>query len=116
MLFNQSPNTVDAFLNLDIVIKRAYLQIGGRYLKKFSRLSVRNDLAWTWFFAEFVKNSDLMWRQSVWSSVIAASVAAQHLKEGGLVSLPGAKPALGPTPGMVGYGMAKVGLDLLPQC
>jgi dihydropteridine reductase len=49
--------------------------------------------------ADLVKNSDLMWRQSVWSSVIATSVAAKHLREGGLLSLPGAKPALGPTPG-----------------
>jgi len=40
-----------------------------------------------------------MWRQSVWSSTIAAKIAAQFLKEGGLLSLPGAKPALGPTPG-----------------
>jgi len=40
-----------------------------------------------------------MWQQSVWSSTIAAKIAAQFLKEGGLVSLPGAKPALGPTPG-----------------
>lgn len=31
---------------------------------------------------DFVKNSDLMWRQSVWSSTIAASIAAKHLKEG----------------------------------
>nr|CAD7196871.1 unnamed protein product [Timema douglasi] len=46
-----------------------------------------------------VKNSDLMWRQSVWSSTIAASIAANHLKDGGLISLPGAKPALGATPG-----------------
>jgi dihydropteridine reductase len=49
--------------------------------------------------SELVKNADLMWRQSVWSSTIAASIAAQYLKDGGLVSLPGAKPALGPTPG-----------------
>lgn len=56
-----------------------------------------------------------MWRQSVWSSVIAASVAAQYLKEGGMVSLPGAKPALGPTPGMVGYGMAKAAVHQLTK-
>nr|CAD7259207.1 unnamed protein product [Timema shepardi] len=48
---------------------------------------------------DLVKNSDLMWRQSVWSSTIAASIAANHLKDGGLISLPGAKPALGATPG-----------------
>lgn len=44
--------------------------------------------------ADFVKNSDLMWRQSVWSSVLAASIASKHLKEGGLLTLTGAKPAL----------------------
>jgi hypothetical protein len=42
-----------------------------------------------------------MWRQSVWSSTIAAKIAAQFLKDGGLLSLPGAKPALGPTPGNI---------------
>merc|ERR1712071_699909 len=33
---------------------------------------------------DFVKNADMMWKQSVWSSVIAASIASKHLKEGGL--------------------------------
>ncbi|KAF4527449.1 hypothetical protein B566_EDAN015782 [Ephemera danica] len=65
--------------------------------------------------ADLVKNSDLMWRQSVWSSVIAASVAAKHLREGGVLSLPGAKPALGPTPGMIGYGMAKAAVHQLTK-
>jgi dihydropteridine reductase len=49
--------------------------------------------------ADLIKNSDMMWKQSVWSSVIAASVASKFLKEGGVLSLPGAKPALGATPG-----------------
>lgn len=62
-----------------------------------------------------MKNSDLMWRQSVWTSVIAASIAAQHLKEGGIISLPGAKPALGSTPGMIGYGMAKAAVHQLTK-
>jgi len=48
---------------------------------------------------DLIKNSDMMWKQSVWSSVIAASLASKFLKEGGVLSLPGAKPALGPTPG-----------------
>ena len=48
---------------------------------------------------DLVKNSDLMWRQSVWSSTISAAIAAKFLKEGGLVSLPGAHPALEGTPG-----------------
>jgi len=48
---------------------------------------------------DFVKNCDLMWKQSVWSSAISARVAAKHLREGGLLVLPGAKPALAGTPG-----------------
>lgn len=34
---------------------------------------------------DLVKNSDLMWKQSVWTSVIASSLAASYMKE--LVSL-----------------------------
>lgn len=64
---------------------------------------------------DFVKNADLMWKQSVWSSSIAASIAAHHLKEGGLVTLPGAKPAIGATPGMIGYGMAKAAVHQLTK-
>jgi len=30
---------------------------------------------------EFVKNSDMMWKQSVWSSVLASQLSARHLKE-----------------------------------
>lgn len=50
---------------------------------------------------DFVKNADLMWKQSVWSSSISAALAAKHLKEGGCLVLPGAKPALGGTPGEI---------------
>ncbi|XP_046386820.1 dihydropteridine reductase [Ischnura elegans] len=64
---------------------------------------------------ELVKTADLMWRQSVWSAAIAASIAVKNLKEGGLVTLPGAKPALGPTPGMIGYGMAKAAVHQLTK-
>jgi len=62
---------------------------------------------------DFVKNADLMWRQSVWSSSIAATIAAHHLREGGVVVLPGAAPAVGGTPGMAGYGMAKAAVHQL---
>ncbi|PIK35873.1 putative dihydropteridine reductase [Apostichopus japonicus] len=61
-----------------------------------------------------VKNSDLMFKQSVWSSVIAANLASKHLKEGGLLQLTGAKASLdGGTPGMMGYGMAKAAVHQL---
>ena len=54
------------------------------------------------FVKDYVKNCDMMWKQSVWSSSIAASLAAKHLKEGGLLTLPGAMPALKGTPGIQG--------------
>lgn len=64
---------------------------------------------------DFIKTSELMWKQSVWSSVIAASIAAHHLKEGGFLSLTGAKAALEGTPSMIGYGMAKAAVHQLTQ-
>ncbi|OXU31665.1 hypothetical protein TSAR_000706 [Trichomalopsis sarcophagae] len=64
---------------------------------------------------DFVKNSDLMWKQSVWSSVIAAKIASEHLKDGGFLSLTGAKAALDGTPGMIGYGMAKAAVHQLTK-
>ena len=58
---------------------------------------------------EFVKNSEAMWRSSVWPASISASLATNYLKPGGMVILPGAAaPAEAGTPGMAGYGMAKV--------
>ncbi|KAK4012497.1 dihydropteridine reductase-like [Daphnia magna] len=65
--------------------------------------------------ADFVKNADLMWKQSVWSSVLASAIASKHLKEGGLLTLTGAKPALEGTPGMIGYGMAKAAVHQLTK-
>ncbi|XP_053112175.1 dihydropteridine reductase [Hemicordylus capensis] len=61
----------------------------------------------------FYKNSDLMWKQSVWTSTISSHLASKHLKEGGLLTLTGAKPALAGTPGMIGYGMAKAAVHQL---
>lgn len=53
----------------------------------------------SFYVLDLAKTTDLMWRQSVWSSVISASIAAHHLKEGGVVTLTGAKAALEGTPG-----------------
>ncbi|XP_050682701.1 dihydropteridine reductase [Leptidea sinapis] len=64
---------------------------------------------------ELCKQSDLMWRQSVWSSSIAATLAAKYLAEGGLLALTGAKAALEGTPGMIGYGMAKAAVHQLTK-
>ncbi|ALC44491.1 Dhpr [Drosophila busckii] len=64
---------------------------------------------------DLAKNADLMWRQSVWTSSISATLAAQYLKEGGVLALTGAKPALEGTPGMIGYGMAKAAVHQLTR-
>ncbi|CAG0913723.1 unnamed protein product [Notodromas monacha] len=63
--------------------------------------------------SDCIKNADMMWKQSVWSSLIAAHIAGTHLKEGGLVAFCGAQPALKGTPGMIGYGMAKASVHQL---
>jgi len=62
---------------------------------------------------ELVKSADNMWKQSVLSSVIATALATRFLKNGGLLTLPGAQPALEPTPGMIGYGIAKAAVHHL---
>ncbi|KAI9588190.1 dihydropteridine reductase-like isoform X1 [Glossina fuscipes] len=62
---------------------------------------------------DLAKNADLMWRQSVWTSTISATVAAHYLKPGGLLALTGAQPALKGTPGMIGYGLAKAAVHQL---
>jgi len=64
---------------------------------------------------DFVKNADAMWRQSVWPAAISAGLATKHLREGGICVLPGAAPAVGGTPGMAGYGMAKAAVHQLTK-
>jgi len=65
---------------------------------------------------DFVKNTDLMIKQSVHSSVLAARLASNFLTEGGLLTLTGAKAALdGGTPGMIGYGLAKASVHHLTK-
>ncbi|XP_041698551.1 dihydropteridine reductase isoform X2 [Coregonus clupeaformis] len=64
---------------------------------------------------DLYKNTDMMWKQSVWTSTISSHLAAVHLKQGGLLTLAGAKASLGGTSGMVGYGMAKAAVHQLCQ-
>ena len=64
---------------------------------------------------QFLANSDLMWKQSVWSSLISARLASKYLKESGTLALPGAAAALEGTPGMIGYGMAKAAVHHLTK-
>lgn len=61
------------------------------------------------------KQADLVWRQTVWSSAIAATVASKYLNSGGLLALTGANVALEGTPTMVGYGMAKAAVHQLTK-
>ncbi|VDM66943.1 unnamed protein product [Strongylus vulgaris] len=62
---------------------------------------------------DFIKNCDLMWKQSVWSSAIAARIATKHLKPGGILQLTGALAATHGTAGMIAYGMAKAAVHQL---
>lgn len=64
---------------------------------------------------DLAKNSDLMWKQSVWTSTISAAIGANYMKSGGLLTLTGANPALKGTPGMIGYGMAKAAVHQLTK-
>lgn len=64
---------------------------------------------------DLAKNTDLMIKQSVWTSAISATIGANYLKTGGLLVLTGAKPALSATPGMIGYGMAKAAVHQLTK-
>jgi len=63
----------------------------------------------------FLKNADLVWKQSVWTSSIAVRLAVKHLKESGFVALSGALPCVEGTPGMMGYGMAKAAVHQLTK-
>lgn len=64
---------------------------------------------------DLAKNSDLMWKQSVWTSSISAAVGSQFLKTGGFLALTGANAALEGSPGMIGYGMAKAAVHHLTK-
>lgn len=64
---------------------------------------------------DFVKNCDLMMKQSIWTSVISAAVGAHHLKKGALLTLTGAVPCLKGTAGMMGYGLSKAAVHQLTQ-
>lgn len=64
---------------------------------------------------EFIENCESNWKQSVWTSSIAAELAAKFLKTEGLLVLPGAKAALEGTPGMIGYGLAKAAVHHLTK-
>lgn len=68
----------------------------GTHLPLFTR---KNLHLIYFFYLDLAKTADLMWKQSVWSSVISASIAAHHLNDGGVVTLTGAKAALEGTPG-----------------
>lgn len=59
---------------------------------------------------DFLKNMELTWKQSVWSSSIASAIAAEHLGPGGLLVLSGAESALNGTPSKLAYPWLTVSL------
>lgn len=64
---------------------------------------------------KLITASDLMWKQSVWSSLIAAGLASKYLRPKGVLTLSGAAAALNATPGMIGYGVAKAAVHQLTK-
>lgn len=64
---------------------------------------------------KLISSSDLMWKQSVWSSLISAALASKYLRAKGVLTLPGAAAALNATPGMIGYGVAKAAVHQLTK-
>ncbi|RKP03197.1 hypothetical protein CXG81DRAFT_29354 [Caulochytrium protostelioides] len=63
-----------------------------------------------------LSTADAMWQQSVASSLVTAHLASTRgacLDDGGLLVLVGAAAATQPTPGMIGYGLAKAGVHHL---
>ena len=61
---------------------------------------------------DFLKNSDLMFKQSVSSTLLAASLASKFLKDNGLLTLAGAAAALDATPGSLERKTPTVRYDL----
>ncbi|KAI9291088.1 NAD(P)-binding protein [Neoconidiobolus thromboides FSU 785] len=62
---------------------------------------------------ELFETSELMWKQSVNSSLIASHISSKYLKENGLLVLTGAAGALGGSSFAIGYGMAKAAVHQL---
>ncbi|KAG0268703.1 hypothetical protein DFQ27_005943 [Actinomortierella ambigua] len=62
---------------------------------------------------DYFASSELMWKQSVHSSLVASHLASKVLKEGGLLTLTGAFAAQKGTPFMIGYGVAKAAVHQL---
>lgn len=58
-------------------------------------------------------NCQVMWAQCVESSILAAKIASNSMNSSGFLLLTGSIAALGATPGMIGYGMAKAAVHQL---
>ena len=63
----------------------------------------------------FITGCDDVIKQSIWSSLISAQVSSKYLKPSGLLVLSGAAASCGPTPYMMGYGMAKAAVHQLTK-
>ncbi|CAG9538499.1 unnamed protein product [Cercopithifilaria johnstoni] len=64
---------------------------------------------------DMIKNSEILWKQNVWTSAISARIAALYLKKGGLLQFTGAASVLKDTSKMLGYGMAKAAVHQLTK-
>merc|ERR1712113_1039892 len=64
---------------------------------------------------DFIKNVELASKQSLWTSAIAANLAATYVKPNGLLILPGAAAAMEGTSGMIGYGCSKASVHQMTK-
>eukprot|EP01104_Vermistella_antarctica_P020960 TRINITY_DN9214_c1_g1_i1.p2 TRINITY_DN9214_c1_g1~~TRINITY_DN9214_c1_g1_i1.p2 ORF type:complete len:248 (-),score=63.85 TRINITY_DN9214_c1_g1_i1:107-802(-) len=55
----------------------------------------------------FLKSFDFLWKCNMQSAMASSNIAAHTLKENGMFVLTGAQAALGPTAGMISYGITK---------
>ncbi|TPX30412.1 hypothetical protein SmJEL517_g06024 [Synchytrium microbalum] len=62
---------------------------------------------------DIYKTAMAMYTQSTWTALVTAHLATKFLRTGGTLVLTGAAAAVDPTPGMVGYGMAKAAVHHL---
>lgn len=57
---------------------------------------------------EFLKDAEEILKENLWSSMIASSMAPDHLHKNGVLVLTGGHLALKPLPNMIAYSVAKV--------
>ncbi|CAG7668734.1 unnamed protein product [Allacma fusca] len=64
---------------------------------------------------DFLRNAQQVFKENLWSSLIAANLAPAYLNENGVLILMGGQLALKPMPSMIAYGVAKAAVHQLAR-